>query len=188
MTFREWIRSEKGLHELHRGLYGDVISNWLKYVQRDQLLVIEMSFLIKNTTQVLENVKEFLGMKKPFDPTFKGLPIPREVKKPAPQQGFDCLAASEVFRYYYHPNVNGVSLDQELFSLISNSTGKSKYEFPIKGFGENSMRGCLNISSPILGTPQEEKQLNEFLAKAKKFDSMKWDENEKTRLLTLLKK
>lgn len=76
MTFREWIRSDKGLHELHRGVYADVIDEWLKYVRRDQLFILSFQYLIKNTSDVLKRVEKFLELPKPFDPKLSSLPAP----------------------------------------------------------------------------------------------------------------
>ena len=61
-TFAEWTASEFGQKAMRRGFYLQQINNFLDVVDRSQLFILNFDSLIRNTTQVVLAMSEFLGV------------------------------------------------------------------------------------------------------------------------------
>lgn len=108
-TFAEWIRSPHGRNELDRGYYFDQISNWLKYVERDQLFVINFSTLLAETPKVMSGLAAFLGLETGW-PQNVTLPVPQEPKPPKSfgnvSLEMDCTSYDQLAFHYDNKNAN----------------------------------------------------------------------------------
>ena len=68
-SYAEWSVSPHGIAQRGRGLYLDQIKNWLKYINRNQLFVMNFETLIVNTTDTMLRLSAFLNI------NYKGMNI-----------------------------------------------------------------------------------------------------------------
>jgi len=61
-TFAEWSNSSHGLSQRSRGLYLHQLQNWLKYIKRNQLFIMNFETLVVNTTDTILRLSSFLNI------------------------------------------------------------------------------------------------------------------------------
>lgn len=89
---------------LLRGFYSDQVENWLKYFDRDQLLILSAESFYKNTLIEYKKVCDFLGLPEWYPENFENMFV-----------GFSsdlALSTRDALRRYYRP------YNEKLFSLV----------------------------------------------------------------------
>jgi hypothetical protein len=108
-NFREAIEIElnlikeknpEGPNMLRKGLYYDQITNYLKYFNRDQLLILSLDELVKQPVKTCNKVLEFLRVenKNDWKPKLK-IKNKRSYEKPIAQEDLNFLT-----QFYEEPN------------------------------------------------------------------------------------
>lgn len=129
MTFFEYIHSPWGKKEVSRGHFKQHIANWLKFMRRDQMYIVNFSTLIKNTTAVYDGILGFIGLTPPSR-TAPGahpvrLPDPGYKGKNHSYDSFaylDCPSYERLSRYYSKINAG-------LLEYINKGSGnRSRFE------------------------------------------------------------
>jgi hypothetical protein len=134
MTFSKWIRTPGAIAELHRGRYYDTLQDWLTIFRRDQIYVINFSFLLTNTTMLLQNFYSFLDTDIHVTGKEK-LPVPNPDK--SPKTVFDCNSVNLLYNYFQNANRN--------LSKILNSDKKNSLEFPFGSF-DDPRKKCIKTA------------------------------------------
>jgi len=135
MTFNQWIRTPDAIIELHRGRYYESLQNWLKVFRRDQIYIINFSFLISNTTILMQNFYDFLDIDVHLAAVEK-LPVPNPAK--APKTIFDCKSVNLLYNYFQKSN--------KYLSKILNADNKNPLEFQFGSFDDPRKR-CVNTTN-----------------------------------------
>jgi len=135
MTFSQWIRTPDAIIELHRGRYYESLQNWLKVFRRDQIYIINFSFLISNTTILMQNFYDFLDIDVHVTADEK-LPVPNPDK--SPKTIFDCKSVNLLYNYFQKSN--------KYLSRILNADDKNPLEFPFGNF-DDPRRKCVNTTN-----------------------------------------
>jgi len=62
MTFAQWQATYHGMSEMGRGRYLEQIERWLTVIDRSQLFILNFATLIKNTTDTMVRMADFVGI------------------------------------------------------------------------------------------------------------------------------
>lgn len=132
MTFAEWVDSPDGSHELQRGHYIEHINEWLKIIRREQLFIINFQSLIEDTTNVMNSLSTFLGLKKGWGPE-AALPVPSRQK---PTTFLDCATFDRLSKHYSKMN-------KELVRFINSGREGKPVSEPVFIPFDSSKSSCL---------------------------------------------
>jgi hypothetical protein len=152
-TFGEFVDSQYGLGEMTRGYYRLHIQKWLepmmdKQIKRSQIFIVNFQTLTQNTTDVMNRLASFIGLKSDWGKDVK-LPASPQVKPP--NTVFDCETFHELDQHYQLSNKN-------LYSFINNADYKPPQEpyFPVFDSPRNH---CVNVLvPPPSASPDEEEE------------------------------
>jgi len=135
MTFNQWIKSETGLAELRRGRYYELLNNWLKVFNRDQIYIINFKNLISDTTSIVQNFFKYIDLSS-ISVKKAVLPSPSSKKK-VTDTIFDCESVNILYKYFAKENTG-------LMDILKSSK-KSLYE-PFFGQFDDPRKNCIGKS------------------------------------------
>ena len=150
MTFNEWSNSFFGLKQLARGEYHAQITNWLQYISRSQLMILNFEELVTDTTATMLRLSRFLNIDgTAFYNKHRTIVLPA----PAARNHYvaydlaklDCETLTALERYF-------LIVNQGLLHVINNHTSRPDSE-PIFAPFRSSAHKCTwtNITFELKG-------------------------------------
>lgn len=104
LNFRQYMKGSK--FKISDGHYKDQLLNWMKYVKREQIFIINMQTLILNTTDTMHRIKRFLGL----DIGWGDVTLPHDNKSQQVHAQLDCDTARELAEHYRKQNAGLLDL------------------------------------------------------------------------------
>ena len=153
-SFSEWVReSEDGVEEISRGYYLDHIQDWLKYVPRNIIFIVDFADLIARTNSTMFNIASFLSIEPEewfhsggahFKVNGVTLPKPKYQKPEFANGALDCATFDWLVAKYNAKNPN-------LKDFINNASGQRPMGEPLFAGWNYTTRHCSPTSQQTVG-------------------------------------